>query len=303
VNASSHGPTRSRRPGRLGTALGSWRATRAAGRPWLAVFLAVAFLTSLGTGSAAAQLASATATEIVANAAAYYGQEVTVVGDVDDVLGPRAFVIEDDDVLSFAQIPVVTAGPVLDRAGQPLDRALDPLSTNNVMVTGTVHQFNLQAFEAQLGLDLDDQQWAAWAGRPAIIATSAIPRPRYLSWQAATVDDVVDHPDVYLGQAVTVRGEVEDVVGPRSFTLEDDDLLFDDEVLVLTTGQMTDRAGQPLGADALVDRPVWVTGTVRLFDRAEIERDLGIDLDDGLFESWDGQSVIVARSIRPGSDD
>ena len=272
-------------------------------RRWLAATIALALLLPLPARPASAQLASATAAEIVANAGAYYGQAVTVVGDVDDVLGPRSFVIEDDDVLSFAQLPVVTARPVLDRAGQPLDRALDPLSTTNVMVTGTVHQFNLAAFEERLGLDLDDPQWTAWAGKPAIIATSVIPRPRYLSWQAATVDDVADHPEVYLGKTVTVRGEVGEALGPRGFALEDDDLLFEDRVLVLTTGQMTDRDGRPLAPNALVDRPVWVTGTVRLFNRAETERDLGIDLDDELFAEWEGQPAIVARSIRPGTDD
>ncbi|MDP8922205.1 MAG: hypothetical protein M3O34_04925, partial [Chloroflexota bacterium] len=297
LNVSAH------RPAERGSARRSSRAFPRGARRWLAAAAALALVLPLPARPASAQLASATAAEIVANAGAYDGQAVTVVGDVDDVLGPRSFVIEDDDVLSFARLPVVTARPILDRAGRPLDRALDPLSTTNVMVTGTVHQFNLAAFEDRLGLDLDDQQWAAWAGKPAIIATSVIPRPRYLSWQAATVDDIADHPEVYAGKAVTVRGEVGEALGSRSFALEEDDLLFEDAVLVLTTGQMTGRDGRPLAPDALVDRPVWVTGTVRLFNRVEVERDLGIDLDDELFAEWEGRPAIVARSIRPGSDD
>ncbi len=290
------------------------RATRTQGFPrWrraaaLRALIAVgvligALLTPTLARPVSAQLASATVGEIIANADAYAGRDVSVVGDVDDVLGARSFTIEDDDVLSSAELPVVSARPLVGPAGLPLE--LEPLAgeavglPGNVLVIGTVYRFDLAAFEGLLGVDLDDARWAEWAGKPALIARSIVPRPRYLSWEAATVDAVTEHPDLYLGKAVTVRGEVEEALGPRAFALEDDDLLFDEELLVVTDGPLRDRAGRTLGVDELIDRETWVTGTVRRFALADIERELAIDLDDTLFAAWEGRPSIVAHSVRP----
>src|SRR5688572_21988437 len=44
-----------------------------------------------------------------------------------------------------------------------------------------------------------------------------------------TVDQITDNPGAYYGVAVTVVGDVEDVLGPRAFTVEDQDLLFDEK--------------------------------------------------------------------------
>ncbi|MDP8922025.1 MAG: hypothetical protein M3O34_04015 [Chloroflexota bacterium] len=253
--------------------------------------------------SASAQLASATVGEIMANANAYMGQEVSVVGDVDDILGPRSFTIEDDNVLSVAELPVVSPRPLVGPSGRPLE--LDPLDDDgfalpsNLLMTGTVHRFDLAAFEERLGLDLDDARWAEWAGQPVLVARSIVRRPQFLGWEAATVDSIVDHSWLYLDKAVTVRGEVSEALGPRAFILEDDDLLFDEEVLVVTTGPILDRQGHMPGVVALVDREAWVTGTVRRFAVADVARELGVDLADEAFAAWEGRPAIIARSVRP----
>src|SRR3712207_5498318 len=41
-----------------------------------------------------------------------------------------------------------------------------------------------------------------------------------------------------------------------------------------------------------------VSGTVRRFNLADVERELGMDLDDELFGDFDGEPVLVASSAR-----
>lgn len=40
-----------------------------------------------------------------------------------------------------------------------------------------------------------------------------------------------------------------------------------------------------------------MTGTVRIFRVLEVEKDLGIDLDDGDFAEWEDEPAIVADSV------
>jgi hypothetical protein len=246
--------------------------------------------------ASAAQHPTATVGQIVANAAAYYGQAVTVTGDVEDTLGPRAFTLQDDDLLSNEAIAVVTARPIQDQAGRPLDLAL--LANRILWIAGTVHQFNLAAFEQRLGIDLDDARFAAWAGRPAVIADSIVTRPPTLDSRELAVDDLTANPFLYYGQTATVIGEVAAGLSPRSLVIEDNDLLFDEHLLVVSARPIIDRAGQPLDVKTLVDSEVQVTGTVRPFDRAEFARQIGFDLDARLFAEWEGKPAIIARSIR-----
>ena len=283
-----------------GSSIHRWR--DAATRIMVLTLVATLFLSAAPAVSAQAQAPSATVNEIVAGAGTYVGKDVAVVGDVDDILGARAFTIEDDNTLVTAEIPVVSARPILGPEGELLD--LDPLNhddpfmPSNVMVTGTVHQFNLAAFEQQLGLDLDDARWSEWAGKPAIIARSIMPWPRYLDREAATVDQIAEYPQVYCGKTATVRGEIEEILGPRALTIEDDDLLFDEQILVVSAAPMQDRAGRPLDAATADDRGLWVAGTVRSFVLADVEQELGVDLEDRLFGSWEGRPAIVAQSVR-----
>ncbi len=99
----------------------------------------------------------------------YYGQQVTLVANFGDVLGPRSFTATYDYPLLDQEVPVVSTQQITDSNGRPVN--LDEWTTRNVRVIGTVHQFNLAAFEDRLGLDLDDGAWAEFGGHPAIIAS------------------------------------------------------------------------------------------------------------------------------------
>ncbi len=250
-----------------------------------------------------------TVSEIVGDPARFYGRDVMLTGTVEQILGPRSFVVEDDDLLSDATVAVVTARPILDRQGDPIGTGA--LDGGMVMVAGTVHQFDLAAFEERLGLDLDDEQWAGWAGGPAIIVRYVMPWspmgvPRALppaasgrSTPSVTVDQVTDNPEAYYGRTVTVVGEVKESSDWGVLTLEDSDLLLDEELLVVIPRPLQARMRGALGANRLGSCQVAITRTVRAHDPVDVERVTGFGGETYVTAEWDGEAMLVAQSIRP----
>ncbi len=107
-------------------------------------------------------------------------------------------------------------------------------------------------------------------------------------------EEVKDDPARFYGKRVTLTGEVEDVGrGGRAFKLEGNDWLFPGEIRVLT------RSPVAMGGAALSDDDeVVVTGTVRRFVVADVERDLGWDLDSEVEVELRDKPVLVADEIR-----
>ena len=106
--------------------------------------------------------------------------------------------------------------------------------------------------------------------------------------RGATIDKIAEDPEAYLGQTVTVGGEVNQILGPQAFVIEGNDIIGGDELLVVGANAMNRIRN---------DEVVQVTGPVRRFDLAQVERDLGVDLDDNLFRDWADKPAIVARNI------
>lgn len=100
----------------------------------------------------------------------------------------------------------------------------------------------------------------------------------------------------YYGQTVTVKAKVEDVLGTHSFTLDEDAILAGPDVLVLMP------AGS-IPAGLKHDDRVVVTGTVRKYVTAELEKDYdwfkdGEVLKKGTKIDYDTRPVLVATSVR-----
>ena len=92
------------------------------------------------------------------------------------------------------------------------------------------------------------------------------------------VADLVKNADRYVGQEVTVVGEVDEVLSPQAFALDEDSMLeggIDNDVLVFYP-KSSELA--PLD-DAWLNDEVRVTGTVGRMTTTEIEREVGWDLD------------------------
>ncbi|MDP8922026.1 MAG: hypothetical protein M3O34_04020 [Chloroflexota bacterium] len=139
------------------------------------------------------------------------------------------------------------------------------------------------------------------AALAALAALSALPGPPVAAAaqaeQRVRLDQITDNPATFYGVPVAVAGEVDMVLSPRVFSIEDDDVLFDDDILVITREPLPPVAGRWGDAEVLEDDIVLVFGTVRPLDLAAIEQEIGADLDDDLFVYWTGTSAIVASAV------
>jgi hypothetical protein len=106
-----------------------------------------------------------------------------------------------------------------------------------------------------------------------------------------TAGELADKPDMYYDRRVTVRAEVEQVFSENVFTLDEDRFFSTGrDVLVLM------REPDAVPADG---SRVAVTGTVRPFVRAQVERTYGwFTLDPVIWARFDKRPVIVADSVR-----
>lgn len=110
------------------------------------------------------------------------------------------------------------------------------------------------------------------------------------------LDELEDNPQKYLGQTISVDAEVEDVFGPRVFTIDEPNWAdLEGETLVF----------MPTTLAALVkenDR-VTVTGTMKPFVRAEVEREWGwAGLDKEIEVDLAKKPVLVASRIVGGNN-
>ncbi len=98
---------------------------------------------------------------------------------------------------------------------------------DRVMVAGPVRRFVLVDVERELGVDLDDEAFDDWEGRPAILAR-VLDRAVVAGGDGLVdawlvdIDDLAEDAEEYLGRPVVAVGEVEEVVGTRAFVLEED---------------------------------------------------------------------------------
>ncbi len=95
---------------------------------------------------------------VIDNPREFYGRTVTVTGEIDDIVAPTAFTIGPGGLLLVSSAPA-SATPDLSES-------------QTVQVTGTVRRFDLVELERETGADLQDELFAGWEGRPAIVASS-----------------------------------------------------------------------------------------------------------------------------------
>ena len=145
------------------------------------------------------------------------------------------------------------------------------------------------------------EQWRTGADRRAGDAaaresTAPMVEGRFQAMRVS-LSDVEENPSKYTGKTISTDGEVEEVFGPRFFSIDErrwGDL--DGEILVLL----------PAGTAAMVreDDRVTVTGTLRPFVRAEFEREWGwLGLDPGIEVELGRKPVLVADRLVGGNND
>lgn len=277
---------------------------------------------ALAAGSASAADKMISAGKLAKDADDFYGKQVTVKAEVEDVLGTNMFTLDEDAILAGPDVLVMVPGG--------LTSAL--VHDQAVTVQGEVRRY----VEADLDRDfdffddgklVDVKERVDWETRPVLVArsirtmagtelvrdpaarmkrTTSGPEGQVRRTSVTTTNtpgraDAIsagklarDYDD-FLGRTVSVQAEVEDVLGSNMFTLDEDSVLAGPDVLVLV----------PAGFAAALhhDQVVTVTGEVRSYVEADLDRDFDF-FDDGKLVSvkekvdWDTRPVIVARSIR-----
>jgi hypothetical protein len=116
------------------------------------------------------------------------------------------------------------------------------------------------------------------------------------------VADITGNTDRFVGQRVTVQGEVERIYDTRGFKLNDEKPLqggIDDDLIVVGAKNVRWAMNEEWGNDR-----VQVTGTIRKRATAvDLERDLGWDFDTEFQEAVEGEPVVlVADDVQRPSE-
>jgi len=80
-------------------------------------------------------------------------------------------------------------------------------------MTGKVAKFVVADVERLRLLDLDPELYVEYEGKPAIIAQAVAPAPK--------PGEITSNPSQYYGRTLAVAGEIENIVGPNAFTLDE----------------------------------------------------------------------------------
>jgi len=206
-------------------------------------------------------------TGLATEAQSFVGQKVTVSATVSEMVSPAAFRIGGEDF--GGESLLVLSAPAADFTEMGFDLNEQMVNDETVaQVTGTVRRFDIAGFEDEFGVDYDDALYTEFEGENVIVA---------------------DRVSTLTGQELTVAGEVESVLSTVAFRLAG----VGWDVLVLDAQQATVAESDY----------VQVTGTVRRFDLATLEQDLGSDLDDALYEDFEGDLVLVAQNVQPATQE
>ena len=195
-------------------------------------------------------------------AGALVGQEVTVSATVTEVVSENAIRIGAGT--SETLLVLSASGPLSEMGLEDAEAAAENEAV--VQVTGTVRQFDPVTFEEEYGIGYTDPLYEAYEGENVIVADSVT---------------------TLAGESVTVAGEVSELVSTVAFRLAG----VGWDVLVLDAAQAEVDQGEAIQVD----------GTVRRFELTTIEEELGADLDDALYEEFEGQLVLVAENVSPAT--
>lgn len=182
----------------------------------------------------------------------------------------------------------------------------------NDLEKGTLRTYDAAGSRSEWSGDATTlKEWEEWQRNRRATATVATPQgSRSEEAREATapmvsgdfqgmrvkLDDLEDNPKKYIGQTISVDAEVEDVFGPRVFTI--DEANWGD-----LEGETLVYMATDLAALVQEDDRVTITGTVKPFMRAEVEREWGwLGLQQEVEIDLAKKPVLVATRIVGGTD-
>lgn len=227
-------------------------------------------------------------TEVVNHPSAMWGRTVTISAGVENVLESRLAMIGNDALFTGDHLLIAA------RPGTTLFRD-DTDAPTSVRVTGVARRAE-SATWSELDINVENVP-ADYGADSVLIAETVDPNPAEELGPGdkefalasdgfdigTTVYDLTHDGDNYLGQTVVVSGEVEEhLLTPHLFRIGDEGLL------------VISGVARP---ELFVEATAYVTGEVRRLQSAELERELGVDLDDDLLAPYENKVVVVADEV------
>ena len=114
-----------------------------------------------------------TVADVMGNLERYTGQTVTIVADVEEVFGPKAFKLDEDNALAGG---IDNDMLVLSSKAETLGNIDDKWLNNKVQVTGVVHQVAVVDIEREVGWDLDPTLEAELEKVKAVLVAKSVER-------------------------------------------------------------------------------------------------------------------------------
>lgn len=210
-----------------------------------------------------------------------FGEQVTVRGEAESIEPGISFIIEEEGFLEGDDVLVInTSGMMLTEAAEEL----------GLQVTGELGTLVFADVERDYDLDLDPDLYVDYENEPVIFANSLTLSP--------SLENLAENPDNYYGQEVAVEGEIGEMKGDMAFTINDDQWIGGDDVLVINA------IGEPIPTE---DESVVITGMVRPFVKAEFERDYDLtwdlDLQEEIEAEYSEKPVLVVDNIYSSAKD
>lgn len=114
--------------------------------------------------------------------------------------------------------------------------------------------------------------------------------------QNVTTEEVDENLAANLGETVSLRGEVNELLGDASFLMDEDVVFGGQEILVFNASGMSLTLPEGEGTQ------VQVTGELQELVIADLETEYGLDLDPELYTEYEDRPVVVAESIALSPD-
>jgi len=284
----------------------------------LALLAVVLMLASCGQdqGSAgegeesAGQAKGVSVADVTDNPGEFYGVQITLSGLVTEIVGANAVAIGGDEFVGGGRVLVVGAQKLDQIAeGVPEGEPLEVQQRDLVQASGTLREFKLEEVENEVGYELDDNLLGDWEGEPVLVADSFVLTPQQGGETTqgqqgvdATLSRIVDQPEEFYGQTVTVSGAVAQVISPNAFVLvqkntQDEGLYDVDAVTLADRGVLVATSDGP----NLTERQtVRVTGPLEQFDVSAFEQDLGVrfDRNDEYLSAFSEGPAIKAEKVQ-----
>lgn len=208
-----------------------------------------------------------TTEDVSENTQALIGKTVTIRSEPLQKIGSNTFTVNDEEF--FGSEPIL----VVNSSGEPFTFPED--DDTEVQVTGEVRNLAVADLNREYDLDLEPDLYVDYENRPAIIAQAIAPAPE--------AGEIAANPQQYYGKALAVTGEVETLYDSNTFTLDEDELFGGKDLLVLV------RNGNTANTSVQEDQTVAVTGVLRPFVSADLEREYDFNWDQGFVRQLEAE--------------